>query len=102
MALKKVPRWLLYEQVRGNGRPSTANPYSPSSLTPKPHLDLWATKDDVVSAKRDERVCTLKCLGARGLNGGVARYGRAGDIADSHNVYYDSLIDPANDVFLPL
>jgi len=85
-------------------RPTTsavAN-YSPSSVAPTPLPHLWASKTDVVNAMQDTSVCTLNALAPEVYNGEVTRYGRPGHIPGSHNIFYNSLLDPDTGTFLPL
>jgi thiosulfate/3-mercaptopyruvate sulfurtransferase len=93
--------WDKWQRER---KPSTSavNTYPPSSLIPKPRPGLWANRDDVLNAMQDQSVCTLNALQPEVYNGEIARYGRAGHIPGSHNVYYNSLLDPTTGAYLPL
>lgn len=70
------------------------------SITPRP--GMWANKDDMLQIMRDGSACTLNALAPDVYNGKTNRYGRAGHIPGSQNVFYGSLIDPEKGTFLPL
>lgn len=93
-----------WNKWQSEGKPTTSEiaGYSPSSLTPNPLPDLWASKTDVVNAMQDTTACTLNALQPEVYSGRITRYGRAGHIPGSHNVFYNSLLDPETGTFLPL
>ena len=93
--------WNKWQNERRPTNSAVAN-YSPSSLSPTPLPHLWASKTDVVNAMQDKSVCTLNALAPEVYNGEVTRYGRPGHIPGSHNIFYNSLLDPDTGTFLPL
>jgi len=93
-----------WEKWLREGRPttSTVTAYPPSQLPANPRPGLWATREDVLGAMQNPSICTLNALQPDIYNGDIARYGRAGHIPGSHNVYYNSLLDPSSGTYLPL
>ncbi len=85
-------------------RPVSADPcrYAAATLTPRPRPELWADKDDMLRIMKDGGACTLNALSPDVYNGETNRYGRAGHIPGSHNVFYGSLIDPDSGAFYPV
>ena len=93
-----------WEKWLREGRPTTSavTAYAPSQLPANPRPGLWATREDVLGAMQNPSICTLNALQPDIYNGDIARYGRAGHIPGSHNVYYNSLLDPSSGTYLPL
>lgn len=85
------------------GRPVTTQPASPAPavLTPAPRPQRWANKDDMRRAMAEDAVCTINALPPAVYSGEKNVYGRPGHIPGSHNVPYESLLDPADGSFLP-
>ncbi len=85
------------------GRPTTDAPaeMASASLTPRPRPNLWADKDDMLRAMSDSAVCTINALSPAVYSGEKNMYGRPGHIPGSRNVFYDTLLDPAEGTFLP-
>ena len=75
--------------------------YPPASLSTTARPQMWANKDDMLRIIEDGSACTLNALSPDVYNGETNRYGRAGHIPGSHNVFYGSLIDPEAGTFLP-
>ena len=73
----------------------------PARLTPRPRPALWAGKEDVLRAMGDPAVCTINALSPAVYTGERNTYGRAGHIPGSVNVFYDTLLNPADGTFLP-
>ncbi len=67
--------------------------YPPGDFTVGLDKSMWADQRQVLEAIGDEEVCTVNAL-PNGLHAGTAKspYGRAGHIAGSINVEYDSLL----------
>jgi thiosulfate/3-mercaptopyruvate sulfurtransferase len=93
--------WEKWER-EGRAISSEDRPYPPAILTPKPLHKLWADKKDVLQAIHDPKVCTINALQPDIYDGQINRYGRAGHIPGSHNVYYNSLLNPGDGTYLPL
>jgi thiosulfate/3-mercaptopyruvate sulfurtransferase len=93
-----------WEKWEREGRPTSADdrPYPKATFTPKPQATMWADKKDVLQAIHNPSVCTINALQPDIYDGQINRYGRAGHIPGSHNVYYASLLDPDNGTYLPL
>lgn len=93
-----------FEKWQSENRPVPAEkPATPpcARLTPNPRPRLWAGKQDMVRAMDDGAVCTINALSPDVYSGQSNRYGRPGHIPGSHNVFYDSLLDPADGTYLP-
>jgi thiosulfate/3-mercaptopyruvate sulfurtransferase len=93
-----------WQKWRREGRPvdDNAPEYPAGALTPKPRPELWADKDDMLRIMKDGSACTLNALSPDVYNGETNRYGRAGHIPGSLNVFYGSLIDADTGAFLPV
>ena len=93
-----------WEKWQREGKPTTGlvTRYPSSVLVPSPRPGLWADRNDMLAAMQDQSVCTLNALQPDIYNGDLARYGRAGHIPGSHNVYYNSLLNPSDGTYLPL
>lgn len=92
-----------WQKWQREGRPTSdaAPNYAPASLTSRPRPQLWANKDDMLRIIGDGSACTLNALAPDVYNGETNRYGRAGHIPGSHNVFYGNLIDSEAGTFLP-
>ena len=92
-----------WQKWQREGRPvsgAEANyPIGKLSLNPRP--DMWADKGDMLRIIEDGSACTVNALSPEVYSGETNRYGRAGHIPGSHNVYYGSLIDAGTGAFLP-
>jgi thiosulfate/3-mercaptopyruvate sulfurtransferase len=84
------------------GRPMSSddNPYAATTFTARPDPALWADKKDVLQAIHNPSVCTINALQPDIYDGQINRYGRPGHIPGSHNVYYNSLLDPESGTYL--
>jgi len=93
-----------WQKWQREGRPVNAEPptYAAGRLTPRPRPELWADKDDMLRIMKSGEACTLNALSPDVYNGETNRYGRAGHIPGSKNVFYGSLIDPDSGAFLPV
>lgn len=93
-----------WQKWRREGRPvdDSAPDYPAGTLTPKPRPELWADKDDMLRIMNDGSACTLNALSPDVYSGETNRYGRAGHIPGSLNVFYGSLIDADSGEFLPV
>ena len=94
--------WLKWTQ---EGRPVSTDPptYPPARFVARPHLELFADKNEVLAAMDDGATCILNAL-SRDQHVGTApvRYGRAGRIPSSVNVPAGELVDPETHAYLPL
>ena len=92
-----------WQKWQREGRPTSdaKRNYAPASLSSKPRPQMWANKNDMLRIIDDGSACTLNALAPDVYNGTTNRYGRAGHIPGSHNVFYGNLIDPAAGTFLP-
>jgi thiosulfate/3-mercaptopyruvate sulfurtransferase len=80
-----------------DGRPVTDEPTpaaTRATFTPRFRAELVAGKDDVVSALADPGVLLVNALSPEAHRGEENRYGRAGRIPGSANVYARSLLEP--------
>jgi thiosulfate/3-mercaptopyruvate sulfurtransferase len=85
-----------YTQWIAEGRPidDHPTPYPTSNMTVRPRQGLWATREEVEAAMRDERVCTINALSPDVYAGTAAtNYGRPGHIPGSKNVYFSSVLN---------
>jgi thiosulfate/3-mercaptopyruvate sulfurtransferase len=55
----------------------------------------------MLKAMTDPAVCTINALSPEVYRGDKNMYGRAGHIPGSHNVFYNTLLNPADGTFLP-
>ena len=92
-----------WEKWEREGRPTSSEdrPYPQATFTPRPQATMWADKKDVLQAIHNPSVCTINALQPDIYDGQINRYGRAGHIPGSHNVYYASLLNPDNGTYLP-
>ena len=88
-------------QREGRATTNAHASYSPAALTPRPRPELWANKDEVLRAMNDSTVCTINALSPAVYSGEKNMYGRPGHIPGSRNVFYDTLLDPAEGTYLP-
>ncbi len=93
--------WEKWER-EGRATSSEDKPYPPATFTPKPLAAMWADKNEVLQAIHAPSVCTINALQPDIYDGQINRYGRAGHIPGSHNVYYNSLLNPDDGTYLPL
>ncbi len=93
-----------WEKWQREGRPVTAatSAFPPARLTPRPRPGLWAGQDDVLRAMQNPAVCTINALSPEVYRGDKNMYGRPGHIPGSHNVFYNTLLDPADGTYLPV
>jgi thiosulfate/3-mercaptopyruvate sulfurtransferase len=92
-----------WEKWQREGRPTSCEDkhYPAATFIPRPAARMWADKQEVLSAIHEPSVCTINALQPDIYDGQINRYGRAGHIPGSHNVYYNSLLDPADGTYLP-
>ena len=81
---------------------SQAKAYAPTMFNARHNPAMWADKKDVLRAIHNPAVCTINALQPDIYDGQINRYGREGHIPGSHNVYYNSLLDPESGTYLPL
>jgi thiosulfate/3-mercaptopyruvate sulfurtransferase len=93
-----------WEKWKREGRPTSSEgePYPPARFTPKPQAGMWADKQEVLKNIHNPAVCSINALQPDIYDGRINRYGRAGHIPGSHNVYYQSLLSPEDGTYLPL
>ena len=86
------------------GRPMSgeSTPYAATRFTARAAPAMWANKKDVLQAIHNPSVCTINALQPDIYDGQINRYGRPGHIPGSHNVYYNSLLDPESGTYLPV
>jgi thiosulfate/3-mercaptopyruvate sulfurtransferase len=82
------------------GRPVTTEPPAPreARFTARPRPEVMASLDEVA----DGPACLLNALSPAVFRGEENRYGRAGRIPGSVNVYAHSIVDPQTHRLLPL
>ena len=89
-------------------RPTEAGPATSrqtAQFMPRPRPELWATKDDVLSAMTSAQACIVNALNEAQHRGEVAPYGRPGHIAGSSNVPAmgsHGVVDPATQKYQPV
>ncbi|MDP6183113.1 MAG: sulfurtransferase [Gammaproteobacteria bacterium] len=93
-----------WQKWQREGRPvNNAEPtYPPGTFSANPRPEMWADMDAMLRIMEDNSACTLNALSPDVYSGETNRYGRAGHIPGSHNVFYGSLIDPDEGTFLPV
>jgi thiosulfate/3-mercaptopyruvate sulfurtransferase len=69
-------------------------------VSPRP--SLWADLSEMQQVAAQGRTCTINALSPDVYSGEKNVYGRPGHIPGSHNVFYDSLLDPQSGIFQPL
>lgn len=92
-----------WQKWQREGRPvsATESSYPATTLSFNDRPQMWANKDEMLRIIENGSACTLNALSPDVYNGETNRYGRAGHIPGSHNVFYGSLIDPDAGTFLP-
>jgi thiosulfate/3-mercaptopyruvate sulfurtransferase len=75
--------------------------YPPASLPISPRPSLWADLAEMRRVAAEGRACTVNALSPEVYRGEKNVYGRPGHIPGSHNVFYDSLLDPESGIFRP-
>lgn len=73
--------------------------YPPARFEIEHRPQLMATKQDVLAALNEADICLIYALPPAVHSGEVQLFSRPGRIPGSHNVYCDSLIDPATKAF---
>jgi thiosulfate/3-mercaptopyruvate sulfurtransferase len=93
-----------WQKWRSEDRPvDRATPkYATGSLSVKERPQMWANKADMLRIIEDGSACTLNALAPDVYSGEANRYGRAGHIPGSHNVFYGDLINASDGTFLPV
>jgi thiosulfate/3-mercaptopyruvate sulfurtransferase len=88
-----------FEAWTGEGRPASTDPAPPrsASFQPRPRPEAMASLDEVA----DGPACLLNALSPAVFRGEQNRYGRAGRIPGSVNVYAHSIVDPGTHRLLP-
>lgn len=93
-----------WEKWRREGRPTAAGSeaYSAARFEARMRSGLLIGKEEMVERSGRDSVCTLNAL-SPGVYAGTSSmsYGRPGHIPGSHNVYYNTLLDPDSGTFLP-
>lgn len=71
-----------------------ASNYSSANMTVNLDQNLWANKEKMKAAIDDSGICTINAL-SPGVYSGESKmsYGRKGHIENSHNVFYDEVLD---------
>ena len=89
---------------RREGRPVTqeTSTYPPARMPISPRPALWADLSEVRRVAVEGGTCTINALSPDVYSGEKNVYGRAGHIPGSHNVFYDTLLDPQSGIFRPL
>jgi thiosulfate/3-mercaptopyruvate sulfurtransferase len=93
-----------FAKWRQEGRPVTreVTTYPPASMPASPRPSLWADLTDMQRVVAEGRACTINALSPAVYSGEMNVYGRPGHIPGSHNVFYDTLLDPQSGTFRPL
>jgi thiosulfate/3-mercaptopyruvate sulfurtransferase len=88
-----------YDAWVAEGRPVSADPppRRDADFTPRPRPDAMADQDEVLAGP----ACLLNALSPAVFRGEQNRYGRAGRIPGSVNVYAHTLVDPETHRLLP-
>jgi thiosulfate/3-mercaptopyruvate sulfurtransferase len=89
---------------RREGRPVTReiSTYPRARMPISPRPSLWADLLEMRRVAAEGRTCTINALSPDVYSGEKSVYGRPGHIPGSHNVFYDTLLDPQSGIFLPL
>jgi len=90
-------KWQREGRSVNDAQPSFAR----GKLTLRERPEMWADKNDMLRIMDDGSACTLNALAPEVYSGEINRYGRAGHIPGSHNVFYGNLIDEKSGTFLP-
>lgn len=82
---------------KAEGRPISTEPAaaSPRELTASPRPELVATRDDVLAAIADDRVCILDAMPAAHYRGEQTMYERTGHVPGAINTPVRDLLDEA-------
>ena len=90
-----------WQKWQAENRPTDAATPAPArgDFTVNPRPQLWADKAEVIKNMQDGGACTLNALAPDVYSGETNRYGRAGHIPGSLNVFYGDLIDPQSGAF---
>jgi thiosulfate/3-mercaptopyruvate sulfurtransferase len=93
-----------FAKWRREGRPvsSEVSTYPPAKLPISPRPSLWADLSEMRRVAAEGRGCTVNALSPEVYRGEKNVYGRPGHIPGSHNVFYDSLLDPESGIFRPI
>jgi thiosulfate/3-mercaptopyruvate sulfurtransferase len=89
---------------RREDRPLTreVSTYPPARMPISPRPSLWADLSEMRQVAAEGRTCTINALSPDVYSGEKNVYGRPGHIPGSHNVFYDTLLDPQSGIFRPL
>jgi thiosulfate/3-mercaptopyruvate sulfurtransferase len=89
---------------RHEGRPVTRemSTYPSARMPIAPRPSLWADLSEMRKVAAEGRTCTINALSPDVHSGEKNVYGRPGHIPGSHNVFYDTLLDPQSGIFRPL
>ena len=87
---------------RRESRPVTRemSTYPPAHMPISPQPSLWADLSEMRRVAAEGRACTINALSPDVYSGEKNVYGRPGHIPGSHNVFYDTLVDPQSGIFL--
>lgn len=90
-----------FAKWRREGRPVTGevSTYPPASMPISSRPSLWADLSEMRRVAAEGRACTVNALSPEVYRGEKNVYGRPGHIPGSHNVFYDSLLDPESGIF---
>ena len=93
-----------FAKWRREGRPVTreASTYPPANMPISPRPSLWVELSEMRRVAAEGRACTVNALSPEVYRGEKNVYGRPGHIPGSHNVFYDSLLEPQSGTFLPI
>jgi thiosulfate/3-mercaptopyruvate sulfurtransferase len=93
-----------FAKWRREGRALTGEPatYPPARMPVSPRPSLWADLSEMRQVAAQGRACTINALSPDVYSGEKNVYGRPGHIPGSHNVFYDTLLDPQSGTFRPL
>jgi len=85
------------------GRPVSreASGYPPARMPISPRPSRWVGLSEMQRVVAEGRACTVNALSPEVYSGEKNVYGRPGHIPGSHNVFYDSLLDPESGTFRP-
>lgn len=90
-----------WEKWQKEARPVTAavSRYAPGNFSARPRPELWADQAAMLQAMEAGGVCTINALSPAVYSGETNRYGRAGHLPGSHNVFYGDLLEPGSNTF---
>ncbi len=93
-----------FAKWRREGRAVTreGSTYPPARMPISPRPSLWADLSEMRKVSAEGRACTINALSPDVYSGEKNFYGRPGHIPESHNVFYDTLLDPQSGLFRPL